>query len=232
MSDIGIYSKGMNAIVRAVTPDEQKLFPQAELAREELCGDPYFFKRNFYRHRIAQILFPGAFPEVVGASQLIHTPQSMSEFAGESTVVHAKYMNLLFSKKSPVNEDHSVYSMHMIMNLRGKYSLCSCGTCKRHRIFHAENDLEIRAHAMHQQVKDVGIDLPWDDPTDYCLSGEKILFFEMQRFSPTQVAESLEIMDIQESQREQVWPILRRMHVLQKLSRDAFLQNKIESMSP
>ena len=60
------YAHGWSSFVYRLTPAEKGRFPDADLVKEVKTNDATWFQRLYLRHRIAYILFPANFINVVG----------------------------------------------------------------------------------------------------------------------------------------------------------------------
>lgn len=175
------YSKGYHAEVYWVNPQEKLLFPGADLVRVNnplrrrslwvpgiIEGRKEYARLLFYKHKIAQTLFPGNFPDVVGAR---------TEGEDEDRT------DALFSRKANIPDEHSTFSAHIIVNdQREKVSACLCSSCVSHRAFHRSNALFERAIKTSTSMEMIGIRPDYvRDPSDYCLTKEEnIIFFEVK----------------------------------------------------
>lgn len=169
------YSRGYNAGVWIISRREKFNFPTADLVR--ITNGDNKFMRIFYMHKIAQLLFPGQFINVIGAR--IVTRKSLE---GEERQPLDAIRNFLYSQQADVSSEHATFSAHMDIGGPGKVSLCRCGNCASHREFHHSNALAERAYADSFLMKAIGIMPPnYGDPSDYCLTREgKIVFFEIE----------------------------------------------------
>lgn len=170
-----LFSKGMHAKVHPIAEQEKILFPQADLTRLEFSDRPFHHKLLFYKHRIAQLLYPDQFIEVVGAMAKAK-PDCGNAFVKD---------HLLFSKKAHVPAEHAIFAAHMEIDERGprrlKRSMCACSVCDSHRKFHRDHDIAMKAFVDSSEFHRRGITVPWDDVSDYCMSYKgKILFFEIE----------------------------------------------------
>lgn len=168
------YSSGFYGELFLVSTEQRLLFPHADLAREENLMDRFWFARLFYAHKIASLLFPDNFIEVVG---------SQNKFVRDDNPPQFK-MTLL-SKTAEVNPDHATFSDHVVTGAKfgmlRKVQICKCGACIRHRKFHRDNNLKAKAGVEEIKMEKVGIRVP-QDKTDYCLGQNGIVFFEMDGF--------------------------------------------------
>lgn len=182
-----LFSRGMHAKVHPLDKAESRHFPNADLIRVECRDGPYFFKRLFYRHRIAHLLFPQHFIDVLGV-----TAQNANDPDHPFRTV-----SNLYSKRADVIQDHATYAAHMQLHKGVKKSLCSCDACKAHRLFHAQNDMTLHALKDAKNYNPMGIHTPWDDDSDYCLAGDKLVYFEIESFDHLVLGQRLdEIADV------------------------------------
>lgn len=175
------YSSGLYGEIFPVSSEQKLLFPQADLVREEELMDRFWFARLFYVHKIASLLFPGRFIEVVGAqNKVAHEGAPADEFSPADL---ARYKLILLSKEANVNPDHAVFSNHYTQDAKfgrvWKLQMCKCERCIRHRRFHRHNDLKSKARAWERRMRRVGIFVSPRDKTDYCLDDNGIVFFEL-----------------------------------------------------
>lgn len=201
------YSSGYYAKVFHVDRRRELRFPQAELVRREVTSDRYWFARLFYTHKTAKLLFPDNFIDVVAAQK------GWGKRNPESDLM--EFRPTLMSKVAYVDTDHAVFSLHMDQeNYGGKISLCKCGACQAHRTFHKDNNLEVLARRTRDDIAPSGIYVPSDYLTDYCLSRDaKIIFFEIDGFSPESLRHYIEHYVGSPSIRNQIGDYLRRYRV-------------------
>lgn len=196
MQERKFYSKGFNAEVYEVNPQERLWFPHADLVRldkpkiEGVVGDKNRFKRLFYRHKIAQALFPDNFINVVAART--ETREGLYEDRMLSTKTHKLHKllksrrDMFFSQKADISIEHSTFSAHMRpgYELNEKVSSCKCNDCISHRTFHFSSALAEKANEVSISMRRIGVSPAYfDDPSDYCLTGKgNIVFFEIDEF--------------------------------------------------
>lgn len=208
MLEEGLFSKGLHGRVRRLSDVEQEMFPEADLVREEGgCSDPCWFNRVYYWMKIANLVQPGCLIDVVAARKILERP-SRKEVQGRTLYTHPpEYINLLYSRKAEVPEEHAIFSMH-----KRYYGRCSCDVCTHHAHFHEKNNLEAAALQLHEHVRAKGFSLPWHDPTDYCLHqrGNSIVFFEIETLNPEKVARSVHNMLLSRDVVRQVKNLLER----------------------
>lgn len=209
-------SKGMHATVRRLSDGERKLFPDADVVRESRTTDEFWAERNFYRHRLVQLLWPDLFIHAVGANKAaLPKPIVDNDLISQSEVA-VPYVTRLFSKYASVPDDHSIFSAH-VNNLE-KLSLCGCDVCVRHRKFHGQHDLQFRAHEKSVEFEDTGVMLPWRDPTDYCQSEKGIVFFEIDMIFREKLAAIFDTLDLADDEKSRARALLRRIEALTKAS--------------
>lgn len=177
-----LFSRGRYAEVSVASGREKFLFPKADLIRTETKKDPHQYMRLFYAHKMAHLLFPRNFIEVVGVTAK-HDDACVTEYHRTSS---------LFSRKAAVADDHAIYAAHMGVRKGGqKSSTCDCATCASHHEFHESDELTMRAMDLAVDYFPTGIFTPWDDGSDYCLAGDDIVFFEIEGFRHSQMREFL-----------------------------------------
>ena len=166
------YSNGGHGNVEHAGTTDRLWFSQADLVKSETLGafDKDRFARLYYRHKIAELLFPGNIIQVVGASST-HNEESDDPWG-------PKYVHRLWSRRAVVPTGHAKYSAHMDKS-NNTLKRCTCPICIRHHArFHTSN-LERRARRLSKHAEAMGIELPSWDETDYCLGPNGILFFEV-----------------------------------------------------
>lgn len=158
------FSNGRNGEVFFISEQERILYPHADFSKEQKYNELFLFKLIFYQHKIARLLFPANFIEVIGTS----------EPDGETTYV--------FSKEAKVNPQHATFSSH-----KNEHFLC--GECESHKEFHSRilNDAQNLGHSLHKK----GINVPYLDETDYCISNGNIVFFEIESIDTTRLRRHL-----------------------------------------
>jgi hypothetical protein len=227
-----IYSSGACSEVYKLTDSEKRLFPEADLVKIVDDKDRFWFARLFYRHKIAHLLFPDNFIDVVGATV---NPQG-PDLSEEIKIFDKSYFSAvdrehrLYSKLAKVDPEHATYSNHMrlVANNSGvfKKSICPCSVCESHREVHEKMHMEEKAMHFGRNLSSIGLGLPWDDPSDYCLSGENIIFFEIDHFEEKVLLKHLT--DIINPTSEQIASIklLNRYGELKRMSRDIMISGK------
>jgi hypothetical protein len=222
------YSSGFHAKVFNVSPEQKFLFPQADLVRVESCDDPFWFQRLHKRYKIAELLFPEHFIEVVG-SQIIPPEPVIGQsegFDGRMTTYHERRDQLLYSKLAPVDTNHAVYASHIILNKgRFKESVCTCVTCKDHRHFHKRHDLARKAERFNDRIKHCGIKVPDCDPSDYCLGPNGIIFFETEELDRHILRSYLENLHNPNDNQQLALRLLDRMDQSHQASRQSSRMN-------
>jgi len=186
------YSHGAHSNVWRVGESDKKNFPHADLLRQEKQGDSFWYARLFYMHKIASLLFPGNFIDVVGVTRDFQ--DQIDDGSTESNMKLPKHTVTLFSKEARVPADHATFSSDCIVSEGEKVNKCGCVKCLRHKDFHNSESLFLRAKRFSRRVQQVGITVPYKDPSDYCLDRHtnKIVFFEIEGFKPPLVAQYLE----------------------------------------
>lgn len=172
-------SKGFHGGIHLPSDREKGLYPGAELVKETKTEDPFEAERAFLELRIAGILFPGRVIDVVGFEAL----QPEGQFPHP-------FLQRLYSKKADMPNGHSKFSTDMNRMDRGlgKVSTCSCPECVEHREFHEQSGFDGKFNEEYNRMQQAGI-LPAgeSDPSDYCLTPNGIIFFEIKDFFPRKV---------------------------------------------
>lgn len=209
-----LYSNGANAVVLIPEIEDAVRFPNADLMRVDQSADKHWFARLYYRHKIAKLLFPKHFIEVVGAQISLEDPN-------DKEYDHPAYPFALFSKDGQVDPEHAVFSSHMRTSItEGKVSSCKCIPCVDHRKFHLENGLAIRAVEVYDETSKTGIIPAYQDPSDYCLSSdESIIFFELDGFDKLAVGKYLQSIENPTNAQIQAMEYLGRFNALYQQSR-------------
>lgn len=221
------YSGGFDARIYLLTPNQKILFPQADLVREYETNDKNWFARLFYRHRVASLLFPDNFIDVV-AAQVEPWQENLINEEQTEMIVSREAKNRthkLFSKLAVVNKDHAIFSQHMYGRYdivdRTKISLCSCGHCASHRVLHDETLMAIKARDAGEEMGMIGIFPPCDDPSDYCLKENgDIIFFEVERFDSIRIRSHLQKLPNPKPNEKRALKLLDRLDQLLNNSRD------------
>lgn len=228
------YSRGFHASVYKVDRQQKLWFPSADLVKIDQSRDKNWFARLFYRHKIAQLLFPDNFINVVAAQVDPWQEQLVDEFTiGKRVFKEQKSReHKLFSKMALVPATHAVFSEHMDINMdissedggsdsrSEKVSLHDCADCNSHRVFHISNGLEQKAMDIAPPMQKIGIHPPTHDPSDYCLTKEgDIIFFEVQNFQEEQLETHLSSLKSRTENEETALRLLKRFDALYKDSR-------------
>ncbi len=177
-------SSGMHGGIYLLNDREKGLYPGADLVKETKTDDPFDAERSFLELRIAGMFFLDSVIDVVGFEAL--EPVDQFPF---------RYTQRLYSKKAPVPDAHLKYSKDMTLLDRGlgKVSTHSCSDCVEHREFHKQNGLEEEYNQLVKRMKPTGIfPAGWNDSSDYCLTPNGLIAFEIGDFSPRQVHAFLE----------------------------------------
>lgn len=159
------FSRGENASVDRVGTylNECVMFPNADLVRTESSISPNC-KRLFYMHKVASLLFPRNFIEVVAAREI------------------NSFSTRLYSRLADVPEEHAIFARDCFKPWgQEKRSICECRPCEEHRHFHDDHDLQQRAFELAKELQEWGIYVEYTDITDYCLDQKtgEIIFFEV-----------------------------------------------------
>lgn len=182
-----LFSAGHNARVYTLSDYERMRFPGAGLARVEnrpAVEEDRSFLLRYYGYKIAHLLLPEHFVEVVGARRAA----APGELEGSDTAKH----DILYTKLANVPEGHAVYAAHF--DKSHGLSPCRCQTCLDHVQLHQEFDLARMAKSVAESAARFGFGLPSGDPTDYCLGENGVIFFEYDLFYPSMLIERLSTM--------------------------------------
>jgi len=227
-----IYSSGACSEVYKLTNSEKKLFPEADLVKIDTDKDRFWFARLFYRHKIAHLLFPNNFIDVVGATVDPHGP----DLFDEHKLFDKPYFSAvdrehrLYSKLAKVDPEHATYSNHMKLVTKNggvfKKSICPCSICSGHREVHETRYMEEKAKHLAANLSPIGLGVPWNDPSDYCLSGNDIIFFEIDHFEEKVLLKHLTSVDNPTSEQIASIKLLNRYGELKRMSRDIMTSGK------
>ncbi len=195
------YSNGIHANVYKLSERSDKwAYPFADLARVDRTYDRSYSARLYYEHKIASLLFPGHFIDVVATKVVPHGEPFFTDLRIGKTVlkIPGERTYTLFSKQADVPERHAVYSSHMIVDHDDgerlvKESVCTCSQCDQHRKFHYSHVLKDLAEAFAKQTDKAGIKIPSSDPSDYCLGRSGIIFFEIDNLDTKKLREFLAV---------------------------------------
>lgn len=189
-------------------------FSRADLVRVEQCLGPEYGAFVFCQMQLVQMAFPGHFPEVIAYRVRKDDPKSFVERGGILSYEPSYY---LYSNRTATPSDHNVFCDHIANDLEGyKIHTCPCATCSAHALIHEESH-----SAMHTFVKtalQAGIELPYDDPTDWCLgSNGNIVFFEINRLHVNPFSDFIARQELNPDQRAKVNRLVR---AYQKVERE------------
>lgn len=189
------FSGGHVASIYKVSDDEKALFSRADLVRVDRVADPSWFTRLYYKHKVASLLYPDNFIEVVGA-RAVSLPLLVPTQTRQSEEIQN---HNLYSQMAKVNPDHATYADHLTLVVgEGKLYkdfTCSCVACVRHGQEHDGRDMAKLAQEASDFISPSGIVPPTDDPGDYCLTDRGVIFFELKSFDPIQLKKSLTILE-------------------------------------
>src|SRR5581483_6823269 len=140
-----LFSRGGEARVFSVSPEEKEKYPSADLVREQR---EVFSERATYRlYTIAHALFPNNFIHMVGYEH------GRGRYGSDT----GRY----FSEKAPVPDAHAVFSLHSFaMEFVQKIPGDSCASCQEHREFHKEEQLEHLAAQTAKTIQQAGLFVP------------------------------------------------------------------------
>lgn len=185
------YSKGFQARVYQVDQSHHLGFPHADLYRIESTRDRTYFVRLFLKHKIASLLFPNNFITVVGSqSDRPTTDLQTEQIALPNIMSGQRFLERgisLFSCLASVPKDHSVFAAHFKLSdkvSRGKSSSCRCEVCVRHNRFHKSTEIYRIANQLGSRAARIGIYLPDEDSSDFCLINGEVIFFEIESINP------------------------------------------------
>lgn len=138
---------------------------------------------TFLDLKIASLLFPNHFIEIIGM-ELIKTSAKLENLEAFHVERRIK------SKLAPIPPEHAIFTKHLKENLnfflRGL--ICDCAVCQAHNNLHnlqLEENINIDRAAW--EIRNAGIYVPTDDPTDYCLGPKGVIFFEVDLVIPSQL---------------------------------------------
>lgn len=232
MREREFYSKGFCAEVYEVNSQERLWFPHADLVR---LDGPWIvgvvdiknnFARLFYRHKIAQILFPDNFINVVAARTEVR--EALYEDRMLSTKTHRVHKllesrtNALFSQKADIPVEHSTLSAHMRLDpdrKQSKVSSCECNDCISHRKFHLSSALVDKAKEVSIPMRGIGVVPSYlGDSSDYCLTGKgNIVFFEIDNFDREALGKHLSSLNNPNSREKEAQILIDRYNKLLKI---------------
>lgn len=216
------YSEGFHSEVYTVSKGQKLWFPSADLVRIDKSTDKNWFARLFYRHKIAQTLFPDNFINVVG-SQVDPWQEELVKkvtIGGDDYTFQKERVHRLFSEIASVPSSHAIFSEHMSAN--GK-SLHNCAQCIDHIDFHRSNDIVRKAIEVTLPMQKIGIYPPIDDPSDYCLTEkDKIIFFEIEDFDSESLGEFLRSLKLPTDAQKKALVLVKRFRSLQANSEHRF----------
>lgn len=180
------YSSGCYANVYKISDVEKWEFPLADLERVDKTSDEHMFASLYYEHKIASLLFPGHFIDVVASTIARDEPFAPELRVGKIKLqIPTERTYTLFSRQADVPKEHAVFSSHMTLDGDDdgmeKVSVCPCSQCSLHRRFHYYNSLKDLAETFAKQTSMAGVEIPNDDMSDYCLGRNGIIFFEINR---------------------------------------------------
>lgn len=190
------FSRGQHAIVRTLGPDQRKLFPRADLVREEEAQAPRHFQLMFYAYKIPYTLFPQNFVEPVGsqADQFTRTRRlgGLRRLSGLFDLLGTGSTFLIYTRMAPVPFEHAQYAADMEVK-KGKKVPHNCTLCQKHHDFHEERVNRDIFWQRVKQIEEAGFTLPIGrsgrpfDHSDFCFdSQDNPIFFETEDFSPDQ----------------------------------------------
>src|SRR5688572_25329406 len=133
------FSHGAHSIIYNTTNRERGLYAGADLVKKASTNDRFWFARWFYRHKIASLLFPQNFINVVAATRVKPEPEVYEYKIGKmSGREYNPALNLLYSKLANIPAEHATYSAHTTLELSQqlgkvvKASRCTCTDCAIH----------------------------------------------------------------------------------------------------
>lgn len=190
------FSHGFRSKVYLATREQRKLFPTAQLVKEDVARERSWFARAYYQHKICKLLFPANFIEVSGSQVDPPDEWDIEEYKFDGKLISRTYVpriHMIYSKQAELLDDHAKFSAHMTKASAGigKASVCDCEDCYHHRDFHRELHLKDQAKKLSEQAVKIGIGLPDDDPSDYCLTENGIIFFEIDMIVVPELREYL-----------------------------------------
>ena len=217
------YSGGHVASVYTLSEKDKLRFPRADLVREDSVADFSWFARLYYKQKIASLLYPDNFIEVVGAGvePLVPVGRRQSERIQKHN---------LFSKQAAVKIDHAVFSSHLRLTTKGgklyKESTCPCAHCVQHTQEHLTQNMETIARKASELISPSGIVPSADDPSDYCITDRGIIFFELQSFDPNQIKKTINSSETTAPAQQTALSLLDRYLVLETRTRLEAMRGK------
>ncbi len=208
------YSEGNHGAIYFATEREKKYFGPVGMVREEIQTEQSHSLFLFYGYKIAGLLFPDSFLKVHAVQQCRLPLSRTTDHRGEP-YEKQEFLHRLFSEKASIKDEHAIYSSHMESIGGFKDSVCGCSSCLDHRSFHEVNEIERQTEELVWKVEKAGISLPVDDPSDYCLTENGILFFEMSGFQPEKTEEYLRKKEILTQKESQALRLVKHYRELQ-----------------
>lgn len=201
-----MLTKGFMARVYWLNPQEKTWFSNLDLSRRETSSLKNYSKLFFYSLKIAQLLFPNNFIKVGAVRREIGL--ILGDYVSEEAFA--------YSKLARINPDHFPYSKHMDFDdfWGRKVSPCKCPSCERHRKFHNSNLTGLRIWFLTRKFAKAGIEVPADDPTDYCQQGKTFVFFEINSIDLQKVRQYLKRRRLKRTTKKQIYGFLRRLEEL------------------
>lgn len=201
------FSRGHNAVVYWNDKGNQPPpFSHADLVRIEPClhfEDGTFI---FCQMQLAQIAFPGNFPEVIAFKVGINDPKAFVDRGGIQSYEPPFY---LYSKRTSTPSEHNIFCDHIGHDLEGyKIHTCPCSACSSHALLHEKQHGNM--HAFVRDALQAGIQLPYDDPTDWCLNDNGgIVFFEINKLDIATLSRYIHHLDLPQSQQAKADRLIR-----------------------
>lgn len=227
------FSKGENASVYRTSAWDNLRFPQADLRRHATVDDPHWFQRHFYYLKIAHLLFPEHIIDVTGVTGSPKEEVSYTDIHNPPHRIHTKRSYNLYSKEANVPSEHAIFSRNVTKKLseEGGVTIIFQATKDRniaikHNAKYHTGATYLKALEIAAKMSTVGIDVPCDDPTDYCISDSgDVVFFEVDGFNTKQVMNYLESRSNPMSHEKRALHLLKRASELHLRSRELSRQN-------
>lgn len=196
------FSKGSHASVYVALMSDQVRYSGVEVVRESTEQERFISIAAYLRHGIVTSLHPDNILEYL-ALEIDEVPY-VSYGTDGAKIFTKRYKSRSFSKLAVTPDDHAVFSLHMDGH---KDVVCGCGACRRHDSFHREFEVDKKAAAFADEMREIGIFLPSNDETDYCLAGGNIFFFEVEDINSRVLRENIQKMPEREG-------VIRAVHLL------------------
>lgn len=153
------------------------------IRREENDEAEDHYVKLFNTHLLAYILFPDNFPKPIKRGIDRMSTKTMMNIGG---VLKYAPVHILYTQEVTIPQDHHVFTNHINTGEFGeKIRTCSCPSCSTHDEYHSS--YRSRMFNLLYQIKEAGIEVPFDDPTDWCVENDKVIFFEVEHLDPKKI---------------------------------------------